>query len=71
MINFPIFIEGLLMPLLGLGVLVIYERSKRKKRKFHVPSTHPTTYLSDWKFTQTNCNSYGFATCRDHFYWWS
>ena len=24
MINFPIFIEGLLMPLLGLGVFVIY-----------------------------------------------
>ena len=40
MFNFPIFVEGLLMPLLGLGVFVIYKRSKRKKRKFHAPPTH-------------------------------
>ena len=40
MINFPIFIEGLLMPLLGVGVFIIYKRSKRKKRKFHVLPTH-------------------------------
>ena len=40
MFNFPIFIEGLLMPLLVLGVFVIYKRSKRKKRKFHAPPTH-------------------------------
>ena len=40
MINFPMFIEGLLMPLLGLGVFVVYKRSKRKKRKFHAPPTH-------------------------------
>ena len=40
MIDFPIFIEGLLMPLLGLGVFVVYKRSKRKKRKFHAPPTH-------------------------------
>ena len=43
MINFPMFIEGLLMPLLGLGVFVVYKRSKRKKRKLNSPST-PTTY---------------------------
>ena len=35
MINFPIFIEGLSMPLLGLGIFVIFMRSKRNKRKFH------------------------------------
>ena len=43
MFNFPIFVEGLLMPLLGLGVFVAYKRSKRKKRKkrkFHAPPTH-------------------------------
>ncbi len=40
MINFPIFIEGLLMPLLGLGVFVIHKRAKRKKRKFHEPPTY-------------------------------
>jgi len=40
MINFPIFVEGLLMPLLGLGVFVVYKSSKRKKRKFHAPPTH-------------------------------
>ena len=28
------------MPLLGLGVFVIYKRSKRKKRKFHAPPPH-------------------------------
>ena len=39
MINFPMFIEGLLMPLLGLGVFVVYKRSKRKKRKFYAPPT--------------------------------
>ena len=40
MINFPIFIEGLLIPLFVLGVFVIYERSKRKKRKFHAQSAN-------------------------------
>ena len=42
MINFLMFIQGLLMPLLGLGVFVVYKRSKRKrkKRKFHAPPTH-------------------------------
>jgi len=40
MINFSMFIEGLLMPLLGLGVFVFYKRSKRKRRKFHAPPTH-------------------------------
>ena len=40
MFNFPIFAEGLLMPLLGLGLFVVYKRSKRKKRKFHAPPTH-------------------------------
>jgi len=45
MINFPMFIEGLLMPLLGLGVFVVYKRSKRKKRKFHAPPTHQ---LPNW-----------------------
>ena len=40
MINFPMFIEGFLIPLLGLGVFVVYKRSKRKKRKFHAPTTH-------------------------------
>ena len=34
MINFPIFVVGLLMPLLGLGIFVIYKKSNRKKRKF-------------------------------------
>ena len=43
MINFPIFVEGLLMLLLGLGVFGIYKRSKRKKRKFHAPPTHQLT----------------------------
>ena len=46
MINFPIFIEGILMPLLGLGVFVIYKRSKRKKRKFQATPTHQ--YLVKW-----------------------
>jgi len=40
MFNFPIIAEGLLIPLLGLGVFVLYKRSKRKKRKFHAPPTH-------------------------------
>jgi len=40
MFNFPIFVEGLLMPLLALGLFVVYKKSKRKKRKFHVPPTH-------------------------------
>ncbi len=40
MINIPLFLEGLLFPLLGLGLFVIYKRSKRKKRKFHAPPTH-------------------------------
>ena len=40
MFNLPIFVEGILMPLLGLGVFVVYKRSKRKKRKFHSPPTN-------------------------------
>ena len=40
MINFTMFIEGLLIPLLGLGVFVVYKRLKTKKRKFHAPPTH-------------------------------
>ena len=40
MINFPLFVEGILLPLLGLLIFVIYKRSKRKKRKFHVSPTH-------------------------------
>ena len=40
MFNLPIFVEGLLMPLLGLGVFVVYKRSKRKKRKFNAPPTY-------------------------------
>ncbi|EEE39504.1 hypothetical protein P9202_276 [Prochlorococcus marinus str. MIT 9202] len=40
MINFPLFVEGLLLPLLGLYLFVFYKRSKRKKRKFHAPPTH-------------------------------
>ena len=40
MFNLSIFVEGLLIPLLGLGVFVVYKRSKRKKRKFHAPPTH-------------------------------
>ena len=40
MINFPLIIEGLLFPLLGLTLFVIYKRSKRKKRKFHAPPSH-------------------------------
>lgn len=40
MINFLLFVEGLLVPLLGLGLFVIYKRSKIKKRKFHAPPTH-------------------------------
>ena len=40
MINFLMFIQGLLMSLLGLGVFVVYKRSKRKKKKFHAPPTH-------------------------------
>ena len=40
MFNFPIFIEGLSMPFLGLRVLVINKRSKEKKRKFHEPHTY-------------------------------
>ena len=43
MFNFPIFVEGLLMPLYGLGVFNVYKRSKIKKRKFHPPPTHPLT----------------------------
>jgi len=40
MFNFQIFVEGLLIPFLGLGVFVVYEKSKRKRRKFHAPPTH-------------------------------
>jgi len=43
MINFPIFVEGLLMPLLFLGIFVVYKKSKKKKRKFHTPTTHQLT----------------------------
>ena len=40
MINFPLFVEGLLLPLLALGVFVIYKRSKRKKKTFQAPPSH-------------------------------
>ncbi len=40
MINFPLFVEGLLLTLLALGVLVIYKRSKRKKKAFQAPPSH-------------------------------
>ena len=40
-VNFPIFVESLLMPLLGLGLFVVYKRSKKKKRKFH--ASNPST----------------------------
>ena len=40
MINFPIFIEGLFLPLLGLAVFFVYKKMKRKKKKFHAPPTH-------------------------------
>ena len=40
MINFPLFVEGLLLPLLALGVFVVYKRSKRKKRIFQAPPSH-------------------------------
>ncbi len=38
--NFPLFIEGLLLSLLVLGIFVVYKSSKRKKRKFYAPPTH-------------------------------
>ena len=40
MLNFPLFLDGLLLPLLGLGLFVFYKRSKRRKKKFHAPPTH-------------------------------
>ena len=48
MINFPLFVEGLLLPLLALGVFVIYKRSKRKKKAFHAPPSHqlPSLWLN-------------------------
>ena len=33
------------MPLLGLGVFIVYKRSKRKKRKYHAP---PANQLGSW-----------------------
>ena len=43
MINFPLFVEGLLLPLLALGVFVIYKRSKRKKNNkvYNRPDNKP------------------------------
>ena len=45
MINFPMFIEGLLMPSLGLGIFFVYKRLKEKKRKEKKVSfiAHPST----------------------------
>ena len=40
MINIPLFVEGLLIPLLALGFFVIYKRANRKKRRFHAPPTN-------------------------------
>jgi hypothetical protein len=41
MINFPMFIEGLLLPSLGLGAFVVYKRSKRKNNnKFYERPTN-------------------------------
>ena len=34
MINFPVFIEGLLMPLLGLGVFVVLRDQRERKESF-------------------------------------
>jgi len=40
MINLPLFVEGLFILLLGLGIFVIYKKSIRKKRKFHASPNH-------------------------------
>jgi len=32
MINFPLFLEGLLIPLVFLGFFAVYKKSKRKKK---------------------------------------
>ena len=40
MINFPLFVEVLLLPLLALGLFVIYNRSKIKKKAFQAPPSH-------------------------------
>jgi hypothetical protein len=45
MINFPIFLEGLLMPLLGLGIFFVGNRSKRSESFMHCP---PINYLVKW-----------------------
>ena len=47
MINFPMFIEGLLMPLLGLGVFVVYKRSKKKiiYEKIYLESIYKNLFL--------------------------
>ena len=33
------------MPLLGLGIFVVYKRSKRKRINFHAPQTHQLASL--------------------------
>ena len=43
MINFPMFIEGLLIPLLGLGVFVAYKRPKEKEKKVSGTAHQSTT----------------------------
>ena len=42
MINFPIFVEGLLMPLLGQGVFVVYKEIEEKEKKVSC-TTNPST----------------------------
>ena len=50
LLNFPMFIECLLMLLLGLGIFVVYKRSKRKKRKFHAPPTHQLPFAKKVRY---------------------
>ena len=40
MFNIFIFVKGLLLPLLGLVMLDIYKKSKKKKRKFLAPPSN-------------------------------
>jgi len=35
MINFPLFLEGLLIPLVFLGFFAVYKKSRRKKNKVY------------------------------------
>jgi len=45
MINFPLFVEGILIPLLALGIFVVYKRSKERREYF---KHHPRiSYLAN------------------------